>query len=43
MKGERRPADYIGDMLEASAHIRQFISGMTFEEFSTDDKKFAGH
>jgi uncharacterized protein with HEPN domain len=38
VKSERNPADYVGDMLEASGQIAQFIKGMTFEEFSADRK-----
>ena len=38
VKSERNPADYIGDMLEASGQIAQFIKGTTFEEFSADRK-----
>jgi len=38
VKGERNPADHIGDILEASAQISQFIKGMNLEGFSKDNK-----
>ena len=38
MKSERTPADYISDILEASAQIARFIQGMTLEDFSADNK-----
>jgi uncharacterized protein with HEPN domain len=38
VKSERTPADYISDILEASAQIAQFIQGMTLEDFSADNK-----
>jgi uncharacterized protein with HEPN domain len=38
VKSERNPADYIGDMLEASGQIAQFVKSTTFEEFSADRK-----
>jgi uncharacterized protein with HEPN domain len=38
MKEGRSYGDYLADMLEAVAKARQFIQGMTFEQFSSDDK-----
>lgn len=38
MKEDRSYHDYLADMLEAMAKARQFVEGMSFQQFSTDDK-----
>jgi len=38
MKKERSHQDYLTDMLDAMSKARQFVAGMSFEQFSTDDK-----
>ena len=38
MKSERIYADYLEDILDAMAKISHFIEGITFEEFTDDDK-----
>lgn len=38
MRGKREFLDYLADIQEASQNISQFISGMTWEEFSQDQK-----
>ncbi|HKH49259.1 MAG TPA: DUF86 domain-containing protein [Thermoanaerobaculia bacterium] len=38
MKKERSHQDYLTDMLDAMSKARQFVEGMSFEQFSTDDK-----
>jgi len=38
MRGKREFLDYLGDIQEASQNISQFISGMSWEEFSQDQK-----
>lgn len=38
MKGARSHSDYLADMLEAIAKARQFVEGMSFDQFSQDDK-----
>ena len=41
MKGARSHSDYLADMLEAMGKARQFVEGMSFDQFSKDDKAFA--
>jgi len=36
--GKREFLDYLADILEASQNISQFISGMTWSQFSRDQK-----
>ncbi|MDA0738029.1 MAG: DUF86 domain-containing protein [Nitrospirae bacterium] len=38
MTGKREFLDYLADILEASQNISQFISGMTWSQFSRDQK-----
>lgn len=38
MKSERIYTDYILDMIDASKKVGKFIEGLSFEEFSLDDK-----
>jgi uncharacterized protein with HEPN domain len=38
MKKERSHQDYLNDMLVAMSKARQFVEGMSFEQFSADDK-----
>jgi uncharacterized protein with HEPN domain len=38
MKRERSHQDYLNDMLEAMSKATQFVEGMSFDQFSTDDK-----
>ena len=38
MSADRTHIDYLTDMLRAIEKVRQFIDGMTFEEFARDDK-----
>jgi len=38
MKGDRTHRDYLADMLEALNKAGQFVEGMTYEQFSKDDK-----
>ena len=38
MKGARSRSDYLADMLEAISKARQFVEGMSFDQFSKDDK-----
>lgn len=38
MTGKREFLDYLTDILEASQNISQFISGMTWSQFSRDQK-----
>jgi uncharacterized protein with HEPN domain len=38
MKVDRTHRDYLADMLEALSKAGQFIVGMSFEQFSKDDK-----
>lgn len=37
MKGARSHSDYLADMLEAIGKARQFVEGMSFDQFSQDD------
>ena len=38
MSSEREYADYLEDILDAISKIAKFIKGMTFDQFSKDDK-----
>lgn len=38
MKHERTYADYLVDILDASVQARNFISGMSYDEFAADAK-----
>lgn len=38
MNSGRTHVDYLSDILDAIEKVAQFIQGMTFEEFSNDDK-----
>jgi uncharacterized protein with HEPN domain len=38
MKEDRTHYDYLADMLEALGKGRQFVEGMTYEQFSKDEK-----
>ncbi len=38
MKSERSYSDYLQDMLDASIKARNFIKGMSAEEFARDEK-----
>lgn len=38
MKEGRSYRDYLADMLEAMTKARQFVEGMSFDQFSGDDK-----
>lgn len=38
MSVDRTHADYLADILDAIRKVAQFIQGMTFEEFTKDDK-----
>jgi len=38
MKEGRSYRDYLADMLEAIGKARQFVEGMSFDQFSKDDK-----
>ena len=38
MKPGRTYEDYLADILDAVSKARQFVGGMTFEEFSADEK-----
>ncbi len=38
MRGRQEFLDYLADIQEASQNISQFISGMTWDEFSQDQK-----
>ena len=38
MRGKREFLDYLADIQDASQHISQFISGMTWDEFAQDQK-----
>ncbi len=38
MSSERICADYLEDILDALSKVTKFIEGMTFDQFSTDDK-----
>ena len=38
MKKGRSHQDYLTDMLDAMSKARQFVEGMSFEQFSADDK-----
>lgn len=38
MKEGRSYRDYLADMLDAMSKARQFVAGMSFEQFSSDDK-----
>lgn len=38
MKEGRSYADYLADMLDAMDKAQRFVQGMTFEQFSSDDK-----
>ena len=38
MRPERTYKDYLADMLDAISKARRFVEGMTFEEFSADDR-----
>ena len=38
MKEGRSYQDYLADMLDAVSKARQFVAGMSFEQFSSDDK-----
>jgi uncharacterized protein with HEPN domain len=38
MKKERSYRDYLADMLDAMSKARQFVEGMSFDQFSADDK-----
>ena len=38
MNPERLYGDYLEDILDALIKVKQFIAGMTFEQFQKDDK-----
>ncbi|HYU32034.1 MAG TPA: DUF86 domain-containing protein [Thermoanaerobaculia bacterium] len=38
MKSERSYQDYLADMLDAMSKAQRFVEGMSFDEFSSDDK-----
>ena len=38
MNSERIYADYLEDILDAITKVAKFIKGMTFDQFSADDK-----
>lgn len=38
MSGERVYLDYIRDMLEGARRAREFVSGITYDEFVSDEK-----
>lgn len=38
MKGQRSYIDYVKDTLEAIEKAKMFVEGMSYEEFSRDDK-----
>ena len=38
MSSDREYADYLEDILDAISKIANFIEGMTFDQFSRDDK-----
>lgn len=38
MKAGRSHQDYLNDMLDAMSKAEQFVEGMSFDEFSADDK-----
>ena len=38
MSADRTHIDYLADIYDAIRKVKQFIQGMTFEEFTNDDK-----
>ena len=38
MKSKRVHTDYLEDILDAIAKVKEFIEGMTFDQFAKDDK-----
>ncbi len=38
MKSKRIYTDYLEDILDAIAKVKEFIEGMTFDQFAKDDK-----
>lgn len=38
MTGDRDPGVYLDDILDAATKAREFVAGISFEEFKTDDR-----